>query len=179
MSNKDRVYFCVYFQEGAAGTNANPPVFHCGLWVESKGSRGDGHFFHVQYHGPRPTNRPNYPDGWAYDSSVMRSRPADRRRSARLIGRILIGKLLVGITAQHVHTVCQNVPLPGRNENCWDWARRAIQALQARRWIEEFGWRSFEADANKRAHDWYNRDRNMRRDHRWDMFGLDSHCTVM
>ncbi len=92
---------------------------------------------------------------------------------------ILIGKLPAGITAQHVHGVCQNVPLPGRNENCWDWAHRAVQDLQARRWIVQFGWGSFEVEANMRAREWYQGDRTMRKDHRWDMFDIDSHCTVM
>ena len=63
--NKNRIFFCVYFQAGPNGTHGNPPVFHCGLWVESKSSQGGGHFFHVQYHGNRPVNRPNYPEGWA------------------------------------------------------------------------------------------------------------------
>ena len=31
-----------------------------------------GHYFRVQFDGPRPTNGPNDPEGWAYDSSVMR-----------------------------------------------------------------------------------------------------------
>lgn len=161
--------------------------FHCGLWVEDKGSRGGGHFYHVQFHGPRPSNRPDYPDGWAYDSSMMRDRPANWRQSGNLIGRILLGKLAAGVTAAHVHQACQGVPLPlprdGREENCWDWTRRAVEEIQRRRWLPAFAWggrQGFGAQAQRQAVTWYEGDTKMKRNHEWDIFGTDSrHCNVM
>ena len=112
----------------------------------------------------------------------MRTRPSDWRRSGNPIGRILIGKLPGGITAHHVHNVCSNVPMPGRNENCWDWTHHAIQDLQAQRWLTNFAWdgaNGFEARAYNRALDWQRRDPKMKYYHNWDIFGLDNHCSVM
>jgi len=181
--NKNRIYFCVYFQQGVNGTNGNPRVFHCGLWVENKNSRGGGDFFHVQFHGPRPTNKPHYPEGWAYDSSVMRGRQANWRHSGNLIGRILLGKLPAGITAADVDAVCQGVPMPRGNENCWDWTHNAVSAIQARRWLAAFPWsgaNGFGARAYAQAVTWYTRDPKMNREHSWDMFGTESpHCVIM
>ncbi|KAK7714684.1 hypothetical protein SLS64_003680 [Diaporthe eres] len=183
-SNKARIYFCVYFQQGPTGTNGNPRVFHCGLWVEDKNSRGGGHYFHVQYHPPY-SNRPNDPSGWLYDSSVVRSRQANWKQSSQLIGRILLGKLASGVTAQHVHQVCSAVPLPRGNEDCWDWTGRAIGAIQDQRWLAAHRWNGrdgLRASAYARACSWWEKDRQRlpSKVHYWDIYGTESaHCVVM
>lgn len=178
-SNKCRIYFCVYFQQGPRGTRGNPPVFHCGLWVEDKSGRGPGDFFHVQFHETRPVNRPDYPEGWVYDSSVARGRRANWRHSGNLIGRILLGKLAAGFTAQHIHQVCQGVALPARHEDCWDWTHRAVEAIQRRNWLHRFAWGGFRTQAQRQAVAWFNSDPQMRRRHEWDMFGTnDSRCVI-
>lgn len=187
--NKQRIYFCVYFQQGPTGTHGNPRVFHCGLWVEPKNSRGSGDFFHVQYHPSRPVNRPDYPLGWVYDSSVSRGRRANWRHSGNLIGRILLGKLPDGVTAEHIHQVCSGVPMPRdrTDENCWDWTRWAIEELQRRRWLRNFTWTErngsgFADRAYRQAVAWFERDPRMEREHDWDIFGTENgggHCQVM
>jgi hypothetical protein len=186
MSNKNRIFFCLYYQQGQAGTAANPRVFHCALWVENKNSRGGGDYFHVRFHGRRPTNRPDYPDGWAYETSVTRGRPANWRHSNNIIGRILLGKLPAGVTAQHVDQVCAGVPLPreGTNQNCWDWTHWAIQELQRRGWVRNFSWsgaNGFAARAQAQGVAWYEGDHGrIPGRHMWDMFGTESsHCVIM
>lgn len=182
--NKARIYFCVYFQQGPTGTNGNPRVFHCGLWVEDKNSRGGGHYFHVQYHPPY-ANRPNEPSGWLYDSSVSRNRTANWKQSSQLIGRILLGKLSSGVTAAHIHQVCSGVTLPRGNENCWDWTGRAIGAIQAQGWLAPNRWsgsRGLQAAAYSQACAWWEKDRQRlpSKVHYWDIYGTESsHCVVM
>ncbi|KAK4096958.1 hypothetical protein N658DRAFT_489580 [Parathielavia hyrcaniae] len=87
-ANRDgnRIYFCVYFQQGPSGTAGNPPVFHCGLWFEKKQSRG------------------------------------------------------IEVMAEHLHQVCEGVPVPKADENCWDWTHYAIEGIQARNWLSAFPW---------------------------------------
>ncbi|KAL1855217.1 hypothetical protein Daus18300_011218 [Diaporthe australafricana] len=182
--NKARIYFCVYFQQGPTGTQGNPRVFHCGLWVEDKNSRGGGHYFHVQFHTPYP-NRPDYPVGWVYDSSVTRGRQANWKESGSLIGRILLGKLPPGIGAAQVHQVCGGVALPNNHEDCWDWTGRAITAIQQQRWLAAHAWagqRGFRNSAYQQACTWWTGDRGRlpRKAHSWDIYGTDSsHCVVM
>jgi hypothetical protein len=65
-------------------------------------------------------NRPNYPEGWAYDMSATRENRANCQHSNSLIGRILVWELPTGIGAQQIHQVCQQVPMPHGNENSWD-----------------------------------------------------------
>ncbi|KAK3293018.1 uncharacterized protein B0H64DRAFT_204567 [Chaetomium fimeti] len=187
MSNKNRIYFCVYRQQGFAGSDGNPRVFHCGLWVESKSSRGGGHYFHVQFHGRRPVNRPNYPDGWEYGTSVTRDREANWRQSNNIIGRILLGKLPAGVDARHIHQICAAVRMPreGTDENCWDWAHWAIRDIQRQGWLQSFPWSGrdgFAARAQRQAVKWYEGDRGrVPANHKWDYFGIESggHCAVM
>lgn len=183
--NKARIYFCVYFQQGPTGTNGNPRVFHCGLWVEDKNSRGGGHYFHVQFH-PAYRNRPNDPSGWLYDSSVSRNRAANWKQSSQLIGRILIGKLASGVTAAHIHQVCSNPNLlPQGNENCWDWCGRAIRAIQNQQWLAAHSWggsNGLQARAYAQACAWWQRDRERlpSKVHYWDIYGTESsQCIVM
>lgn len=182
--NKARIYFCVYFQQGPTGTQGNPRVFHCGLWVEDKNSRGGGHYFHVQFH-PAYANRPDYPAGWVYDSSVSRNRQANWKQSSQLIGRILLGKLPSGIGAAQVHQVCGGVTLPSSREDCWDWTGRAISAIQRQRWLDNHSWsgsRGFKAQAYQQACDWWTQDRGRipGKPHFWDIYGTESsHCVVM
>ncbi|KAK4120130.1 hypothetical protein N657DRAFT_636812 [Parathielavia appendiculata] len=128
LANRDgnRIYFCVYFQQEPVGTAGNPPVFHCGLWFEKTHSRGLGEYFHVPFYGPRPVNRPDYHD-------------ADWRDGDKLIGRILLGILPAGVTAQHVHQVCQGMPVADVDENCCDWTHHAIETVQTRNWLPGLG----------------------------------------
>lgn len=184
-SNKCRIYFCVYYQGGRAGTVADPRVFHCGLWVEDKNSRGRGHYFHVQFHGRRPVNRPDYPDGWAYGTSVTRSREANWKESGKLIGRILLGKLPSGVGAGDIHDVCRDVRLPNENtdDDCWTWTGRAIKAIQDRGWLARHSWTSLRAAAYDQACSWWDGDRGKvpRNAHFWDIYNTEStkHCVVM
>lgn len=123
--------------------------------------------------------------GWIYDSLVSRNRQANWKQSSQLIGRILLGKLAPGVTAQHVYQACQGVALPNCRENCWDWTGRAIAAIQARRWLAGGRWsgcQGLQARVYAQACAWWEKDR-LRitgKPHYWDIYGTESaHCVVM
>lgn len=183
-SDKRRIYFCVCFEQGPAGTQGNPRIFHCPLWVEVKRSKGEGDYFHVQFH-PAYSNRPDYPAGWVYSSSTSQDKMAGYSLSNNLIGRILLGDLAPGVTANHIHQVCQTVILPDSGENCWDWTGRAISAIQQQGYLTRHSWsgsNGLKARAYQQACKWWEKDKCKmpNKPHYWDMYGTESsHCVVM
>ncbi|KAJ0120612.1 hypothetical protein J7T55_015342 [Diaporthe amygdali] len=183
-SDKRRIFFCVYFEQGPRGTQGTPRVFHCGLWVEEKGSKGPGDYFHIQFH-PVYSNRPDYPSGWVYSSSTARSREENWREPSQLIGRILLGKLAPGVTASHIHEICRTVARPNDREDCWDWTGRAISAIQLQRYLTRHSWSGpdgLKARAYQQSCSWWEKDKGRipNKPHYWDIYGTESsHCVVM
>lgn len=183
-SNKQRIYFCVYFQQGPTGSHGNPRVFHCGLWVEKKGGKGAGDYFHVQFHQAY-RNRPDYPVGWAYSTTARRSERADWKQSTQLIGRILLGKLPPGVTASHIDQVCRPVTMPNGREDCWDWTGRAISAIQQQGYLTRHSWsgsNGLKARAYQQTCRWFEKDKGRipAKPHYWDIYETEgSHCSVM
>ncbi|KAH8774384.1 hypothetical protein F5883DRAFT_659111 [Diaporthe sp. PMI_573] len=185
MSDKCRVYVCLYFQQGV--TSVDPARFHWGLWVEPKQGRGHGDYFHVQSHQQMRTSRGTVPAHWAYDSSVTTGKTPKYSKSNYLIGRILIGKLPAGYNATHVHAVCQGVPPPsitGR-DTCKTWTGNAVRALQHQRYLSDFSWTQVSADFEAKGRSWWAKDgkrpSGQGEKHMWDYFGIEkkAHCVVM
>lgn len=181
-STKLRIFFCVYFQQGPTGSQGSPRVFHCGLWVEDKRANGPGEYFHVQFE-PVYRNRPNRPSGWVYSSSIGHG--ANYKRSGQLIGRILLGKLERGVTANHIHDICQRVAMPSNSENCWDWTGRAISTIQHQGFLTRRSWSGrdgLRARAYQKTCYWFEKDgcRLPEKPHYWDIYGTEGkHCVVM
>lgn len=185
MSDKHRVYVCLYFQQGV--TSVDPARFHWGLWVEPKNSRGYGDKFHVRSHQQIRSARGVTPAHWAYDTSVNSGKTPKYSKSDYLIGRILIGKLPAGYTAAHVDAVCRNVTPPAANgtATCKTWTGNAIAALQGQRYLQNIDWRRLSTDIENRGRQWWaadgKRPPGANGKHTWDYYGIDNktHCTVM
>jgi hypothetical protein len=184
MSDKSRIYVCLYFQQGV--TSVDPARFHWGLWVEPKNGRGRGDYFHVQSHPAMRSASGTTPAHWAYDSSVQNGRQARYTKSDYLIGRILIGKLPAGYTAAHVDAVCRGVPPPAANGNdtCKTWTGEAVRALQRSNYISNFSWTQVSAQFEAQGRRWWANDHKRppgpNGKHMWDYFGInDRHCTIM
>lgn len=185
MSDKCRIYICLYFQQGV--TSVDPARFHWGLWVEPKGSRGPGDYFHVQSHQQMRTSRGVQPAHWAYDTSVGKGKTPKWSKSNYLIGRVLIGKLPSGYTATHVDAVCRGVDPPAANgrDTCKTWTGNAVRALQRSNYLAKFDWAKVSTDIEAKGRSWWAKDgkrpSGQGDKHMWDYFKLENnmHCTVM
>lgn len=66
----------------------------------------------------------------------------DPALGAKLLGRIVIGKLPDGVSSADLRDFFERVPLPVRNmhpqQSCVTWAVGAIRDLQRRGWVEDF-----------------------------------------
>lgn len=185
MSDKNRVYVCLFFQQGV--TSVDPARFHWALWIEPKQGRGYGDKFHVQSHQQMRTARGMTPAHWEYDTSVGSGKTPKFSKSNYLVGRVLIGKLPAGYNATHVDTVCRTVrpPSAGGSATCKTWTGSAVGALQRQRYLPNFDWNQVSADIEAKGRSWWAQDGKRPSGpgdkHMWDYFGIDKkvHCTVM
>ena len=69
MSNKDRGFIAAYFRQAITSNPASREelkhaAYHWAIWVEPKGSRGEGSSYDVKHHPSYPTV--DDPGGWRY-----------------------------------------------------------------------------------------------------------------
>jgi hypothetical protein len=141
MSNKDRVYVCLYFRQGISN---NPDLrqeyglaaYHWSLLIQPKGSEGLGSTYDVKFtdaYGNLPGS-----GGWQY---YYRS-DADMRRSRAILCQIMIGKLEPGTSPDDVNELLRRIPIPVENtdpvQNCVTWLRYALRQLQQQGCAEDF-----------------------------------------
>lgn len=165
MSNKDRVFVAVYFRQGITSDSKSRDAlthaaYHWAIWVEPKGSRGEGSSFDVKQHPPY-TNIGD-PGGWRYTYKDT----ADWRRSQSMLGRIMIGKLPKNTSKQDLNAILEKLQLPQEDaapvQNCVSWTKDAIEHLQKRQLVEQFDVDQFMDHALSLGDDWYQTSRDLK-----------------
>lgn len=130
-------------------------MYHWGIWVEPKNGRGVGRRYDVEEHPPMNSAAGPIPGGWKFGL-----REENSRRSIRLIGRIMVGKLPAGKGYNDIEALLGQIPLPvdGSSENCITWAMNVVHLLQGQEltpWAEEFNVDEFMDYAYSRIKGWY------------------------
>lgn len=159
MSNKDRVFVAIYTRPGSsapsslnsAKTKSTPQKYHWGIWVEPKSSTGAGTSFDLE--DSVAYSSVTNPFGWRLHIDEHKAPPS------RMLGRIMIGKMVDGTTAAEVADILRHIQLPSDpNSAILDavaWIRAAIYELQAVGCAERFSVDAFMDDALSNAVTWH------------------------
>lgn len=143
MSNKIRVFVGIYTRPDGSNTSAasssksRPAAqnFHWGLWLEPKGSQGHGTSFDLE-DALAYTNVSN-PFGWRLHIDEHKTFPPN------MLGRIMIGKMVLGSSDADVAQILTQVQLPNepgsRVADSVEWIKRVIAELQELGCAEVFG----------------------------------------
>jgi hypothetical protein len=128
----NRLYGGIFFEDHVTSDpeaqHNGHRCFHWAIIVESK-DRRTFHVFKVKYQ-PRMEGLVPIPAGWKYEAIY------DARPSHRMLAKVMIGKLPLGINEKDIGTALEKVPLPnsipgdGSAESCFTWTQQAIAALQ-------------------------------------------------
>lgn len=157
MSNKDRVFVCLYFRQGftnnpAARQQYQHAAYHWAIFVAPKGSEGPGFVYDVKFTDPY-SNIPGS-GGWQYYGGS-----ADLSRTRSILGQIMIGKLPPNTRADDVNQILGGVPIPQDDveptQNCVTWISHGIQELQRHGCAEPFDVNAFMDDALQRGDEWF------------------------
>ncbi|KAK3315650.1 hypothetical protein B0H66DRAFT_577355 [Apodospora peruviana] len=121
--NKYRVYGAAFSRDRISNNPSleaayGPAIFHWGLWVEPKNSKGQGCLLHVEDHPQMNSRTGVIPGGWKFGY-----RETSAYQSQRFIGRIMIGKLPAGIGPEELKARLATIAVPrqGSEENCITW----------------------------------------------------------
>ncbi|OCK76035.1 hypothetical protein K432DRAFT_396784 [Lepidopterella palustris CBS 459.81] len=160
MSNKDRVFVALYVRDGITGTESirskpNHSIYVWGIWIEPKGSSGEGTSFSVE-ESSGFADAEN-PAGWNLVIKGYSQWPHAQ------LGRIMIGKLPEGFAGADVAALLRDIPLPDAHaspvENGVTWMKMAIGELQRNGCAERFSVDQFVDDALGYADAWYAKDK--------------------
>lgn len=158
--SKERVYVAVYaasFIDIESTTTASvnsrnkAAKYHWGIWVEPKGSEGEGTSFDIE----TPTST-NFTGASLFG---LRLQTEDHKTTPpNMLGRLMIGKLPEGSTAKEIGPVLSEIPLPGDPgspiQDNVSWIKAAIMELQEASCAERFFVEQFIKDAVSRAKKW-------------------------
>lgn len=133
MSNKNRVFVAIYTRIDtsslstlSAKSKTNPDNYHWGIWIEPKGSTGQGTSFDLE--DSITFSSVTNPFGWRFRIDEHKSLPP------RMLGRVMIGKLSEEMTNADIMEVLKMVPLPSDPhspvQGVVDWVKAAIAELQ-------------------------------------------------
>ena len=158
MSNKIRVFVAIYVQPTGSHspTKLSPkPLghsqrYHWGLWLEPKGSTGEGTSFDLE--DALAYSNVFSPFGWRLHIDEHKSVPP------RMLGRIMIGKMVDGSAAADITSVLTQVQLPSDPESsvgdAVEWIKRVIAELQELGCAESFSIDTFMKKALSYASSW-------------------------
>ncbi|KAF2269038.1 hypothetical protein CC78DRAFT_335758 [Lojkania enalia] len=159
MSNKDRVFVALYTRPGSSeldslSSAASKPKYtkyHWGIWVEPKNSQGNGTSFDLE--DSVAFSSVTNPFGWRFHIEDHKCLPP------RMLGRIMIGKVLEGMHGGEVGTILKVIPLPSDPGNVIGdavaWTKAAIEELQEAGCAERFSIDAFMDDALAYAIQWH------------------------
>lgn len=143
MSNKTRVFVAIYTRPEASNTStassrkSRPKAqnFHWGLWLEPKGSTGEGTSFDLEDSSAYTSI--SSPFGWRLHIDEHKSIPS------HMLGRIMIGKMVEGSSDADVGQILTQVQLPSEPgsevSDAVEWIKRVITELQGLECAESFG----------------------------------------
>lgn len=160
MSNKDRIFVAIYLRpdDGSASTvntatshnSLSPSRYLWGIWIEQKGSNGQGVSYDVEDDSSEPYLMYSFDDHFHCQE---RSQPP-----ANMLGRMMIGKIPQGRTSKEVYQILKRIPLPSdpatQISDTAGWTKAAIEELQGHMIAEKFDTNRFFQDAMKQAVNW-------------------------
>ncbi|KAH7309021.1 hypothetical protein B0I35DRAFT_491017 [Stachybotrys elegans] len=152
---KRRVFVALYYSQGLASNpraNARDHTrFHWAIWVEPRGSKGEGACYQVLY--PDRYLNGSHSGEWLFNYQAN----ADYTRSHTMLGRIMVGKLPPRISLDDVRMILTRLPLPVRDspiDTCDSWAFRALEELQKYGCVDDFDVPGFMDHAHAKASEW-------------------------
>jgi hypothetical protein len=158
MSNKIRVFIAVYTRPTASisstpsSTKSRPTAqkYHWGLWLEPKGSIGNGTSFDLE--DAVDHSSPSSPFGWRLQIDEHKALPS------HMLGRIMIGKMVEGGTEADIAKVLTQVQMPCETGSpvgdAVEWIKRVIFELQEVGCAERFSIDAFMDEALSNAVTW-------------------------
>lgn len=159
MSNKNRVFVAVYTRPGSSTMSSlnstkpkpTPQKYHWGIWIEPKHGSGAGTSFDLE--DAAGYSSVTNPFGWRLHIDDHKAPPA------RMLGRIMIGKIVEGMTTTDIANLLRQVQLPSEPgsaiADAAAWTQAAIQELQEVGCAETFSVEAFMADAVGHAVAWH------------------------
>ena len=153
MNNKPRVFIALYARPNASSLSSTrsktpPSTYRWGIWIEPKGSAGDGISYDALSSLAFATT--NNAAGWHLSIAPHSAFPAD------MLGRIMVGKLPEGLEPEDVGALLTHVPLPAGAglEGEVEWVRVALGEFQRNGCAEIFSIEQFVGDAVGYADGW-------------------------
>lgn len=153
MNNKPRVFIALYVRPNAPSLSSTrsktpPSTYRWGIWIEPKGSAGDGISYDALSSLAFAT--PDNAAGWHLSIAPHSAFPAD------MLGRIMVGKLPEGVAPEDVGALLSHVPLPEEAglEGEVEWVRVVLGELQRNGCAEAFSVEQFVGDAVRYADGW-------------------------
>ena len=143
MGNKIRVFVALYTRPEASNTSTasslksrpKAQAFHWGLWLEPKGSTGEGTSFDLE--DSSAYSSISSPFGWRLHIDEHKTTPS------HMLGRIMIGKMVEGSSDADVAQILTQVQLPSEPgsqiNDAVEWIKRVITELQDLGCAESFG----------------------------------------
>ncbi|KAF2443294.1 hypothetical protein P171DRAFT_35168 [Karstenula rhodostoma CBS 690.94] len=159
MSNKTRVFVAVYTRPTASDSStisaskSRPTAqkYHWGLWLEPKGSNGNGTSFDLE--DAAAYSSVSSPFGWRLHFDEHKSLPS------HMLGRVMIGKMVEGSTEADVANVLMQVQMPCEAGSpvgdAVEWIKRVIYELQEMGCAEMFSIDAFMEEALSHAITWH------------------------
>jgi hypothetical protein len=159
--SKARVFVAVYASSSftdiesttttSIGSRSKAAKYHWGIWIEPKGSEGEGTSFDIEE-----------PSSHSYTGASLfglRLQIEDHKTTPpNMLGRLMIGKIPDDATVKDIGPILNEIPLPGDPgspiQDNVAWIKAAIIELQEASCAERFFVDQFIKDAVSRAKKW-------------------------
>ncbi|KAL1602328.1 hypothetical protein SLS60_005743 [Paraconiothyrium brasiliense] len=161
MGDKIRVFVAVYTRPTSSNSSttssskSRPTAqkYHWGLWLEPKGSTGNGTSFDLE--DAIAYSSVSSPFGWRMHIDEHKSVPS------HMLGRIMIGKMVEGSSEFDVARILTQVQMPceagSQVGNAVEWVKRVIFELQEVGCAERFSIDAFMDEALSLAVSWHSK----------------------